>query len=426
MLKGIRFGKQGLKDLLRHIYIIGQTGTGKTTFLVNRFLEYMSHGAVVIITYKDQKTTEEYLQSIPDKDKDRVIYLNPVEKNRKIGFSTFGKKYDDVSISNVVGNMIQVYKTLFGDQAIGPRSEYIFRNVAWGVAEMPVRTPIEVYKCLINSPECKDYRDQIRNNTKNVTVKSFFQDRLEEMVSKDTVMLAPINKQDKLVSDPTIRYTLCQSEPKLDLEEAINEGKIIIANFNQELLGPELAQFLSSFFFSQLQLTIFSREDKSTPVFAVLDEFQNYVTPTFGKFLSEARSFNASLTLAHQYTSQIPQYLQDAIDGNVANKYWFRVGKKDSKVLQDSIAPDYAKEDLVKMKNFHYLKEIMIKGEIQDVVKEKAPEPAKEYGNANYIIRRSNKLYGRSTWEIDKDINKRFFNGSGKDPDIKQKNVGVI
>lgn len=413
---------QLLKDLMKHVYVIGQTGTGKTTFLVNRFLKYMMFGSVVFISYKDQKTTEEILESISDQDRDRVIYLSPAEPDRKIGYSIYGTKYDDISRSLYTDSMINIYKMIFGTASIGASSEDIFRMTGLGVSEMKTRTPIEIYRCLSDSPDHRKYREEVMRNVKNPIVKDFFLHELEKKIGNQSVMSAPRNKQRRIVSDPTIARTLCQSSPRLNLEEAINNRKIIIANFNQELLGPEISAFLASFFLSQLQITAFTREDKRVPLFVIGDEFQNYVTPTFGKILSEARSFNMSFTLAHQYTDQIPAYLQSAIDGNVANKYYFRVGQQDAKALEKYIKPLYEAKDLLFMEDYHYLKEIIVNSKKQTIRKEAAPKPAQQYHNADYIKERSKKIYGVSVAEIDRDINKRL----GIQGSQKPINEGVI
>ncbi|MBO8161350.1 MAG: hypothetical protein H0Z24_06900 [Thermosipho sp. (in: Bacteria)] len=400
----LSLSKQTLEDYLKHIYIIGQTGAGKTTFIINKVLEFMDYGTVIFISYKDQKTSNELLESIPDKHKDDVIYIDPTHPSIKIGFSMFGKEKSDFKNILYVDSMINIYKAIWGD-AIGASSEDIFRMIGLGVAEMDIRTPIEIYNCL--NEDNWEYRKQILEKTSNPIVKDFFTWDLPKKLKNQNSISPPRNKQRKIVSNPIIRYTLCQSNPKLNLEKEISRKRLIIANFNQEKLGPETAPFLASMFLSQVQIIGFTRKDKSVPIFIVADEFQDYVNSSFEKILSQARSFNISFTLAHQYMKQIPEFLINAIDGNVANKYYFRTGLKDARYLERFIEP-FTADDLVNLPNYTYLVEKIAKGKKQSIKREKAPRPPKKYNNAKYIKKRSLELYGVPKKIIDRDINIRL------------------
>lgn len=396
---------QTFKDLLKHIYIIGQTGTGKTTFILNRIHEYKKHGAVVFICYKDQKTAYELLDTFDDEEKDRVIYIDPSNQSKIIGFNIFGNSRSSIKNELYVNSMIDTYKTLWGD-SIGASSEDIFRMVGLGVAEMDVRTPLEIYKCFVT--EFEEYRNLVQETTKNLIVKNFFEYELPEKIKTHSVMNPPKNKQRRIVGSPTLLYILCQSEPKFNLEKEVNEGKIIIANFNQEKLGAENASFLASLFFSQLQIIGFTRRDKTMPIFVVADEFQDYINDSFETFLSQARAFNMSLTLAHQYRAQVPRKIQHAIDGNVASRYYFRIGKADAKELSPFLDEDIDKEKLVDMEDYHYLREIIVDGKKQPLRIKKAPKPRETYNNRAYIINNSINKYGVSKRDIDYDIRLRL------------------
>lgn len=409
---------QTLKDLLKHIYIIGQTGTGKTTFLLNKIHEYKKHGSVVFICYKDQKTADELLDTFSDEEKDRVIYIDPSMPNQKIGFNIFGDARTEIKNELYVNSMIDTYKTIWGD-AIGASTEDIFRMLGLGVAEMEIRTPLEIYKCL--SKEFDEYRESIVNKTKNIIVKNFLKYEFPDKLKNFGMIAPPRNKQRRIVSSPVLLHTLCQSNPLFNLEKEVNEGKIIIANFNQEKLGAENARFLSSLFFSQLQIIGFTRKDKKTPIFVVADEFQEYINPSFETFLSEARSFNMSLTLAHQYRKQITYEIKSAIDGNVASNYTFRVGREDvdevTKYLDENM-----KKKFKDLRDYVCMQEIISNGQKQPAVIKKAPPPPKTYNNREYIIKNSLDKYGIAKKYIERDILKRF---EGLDEDIKSSIGGM-
>ena len=396
---------QTFKDYFKHIYVRGQTGTGKTTFLLNLIHEFKKYGTVIFICYKDQKTADELLNTFDNNDRDYVVYIDPTIENYKIGFSMFGDSRSNLKNELYVNSMIDIYKTLWGD-AIGASSEDIFRMIGLGVAEMNPRTPLEIYKCLML--EYEDYRTEIANKTNNPIVKDFFIWEMPKKLNNHSVMNPPKNKQRRIVGSPVLLYTLCQEKPLFSLEKEINSGKVIIANFNQEKLGAENASFLASLFFSQIQIIGFTREDKSMPVFVIADEFQDYINDSFETFLSQARSFNMSLTLAHQYGSQVPRNIQAAIDGNVASKYYFRCGKEDAINLRPVLDEDIEVEDLVKLKDYYYVRDIIVKGKKQPMKIRKAPPPPKTYNNREYIIKNSIKQYGAWKGDIEKSIKKRL------------------
>ncbi|WP_312907991.1 type IV secretory system conjugative DNA transfer family protein [Tissierella praeacuta] len=396
---------QTLKDLLKHIYVIGQTGTGKTTFILNRVHEYKKYGSVVFICYKDQKTAHELLDTFNDEEKDRVVYIDPTYSNNKIGFNMFGDSRSSIKNELYINSMIDTYKTLWGD-SIGASSEDIFRMIGLGVAEMKIRTPLEIYKCLVE--EFEEYRILVEKTTKNPIVKNFFTHELPKKVTNHSVINPPKNKQRRIVGSPILLSTLCQSNPKFNLEKEVNDRKIIIVNFNQEKLGAENASFLASLFFSQLQIIGFTRKNKSVPIFVIADEFQDYINDSFETFLSQARAFNMSLTLAHQYKSQVPPKIQNAIDGNVASRYYFRVGKADAKELSVFLDEGIEKDKLVNMKDYHYLREIIVDGKKQPMKIKKAPKPQETFSNRDYIMNNSAAKHGVSKREIDLDIRRRF------------------
>lgn len=407
--KKFRGNSKNLKDLLKHIYVIGQTGTGKTTFLLNEINEYKNHGAVVFIVYKDQDTCNDLLDIIDDETRERVILLDATHPRWKVGFNMYGDDRSSIKNELYVNSMIDTYKTLWGEQSIGASSEDIFRMIMLGVAEMDIRTPLEIYKCLM--PEYDDYRDLVESRTENLIVKDFFVNELAEKIKNHAVINPPKNKQRRIVGSPTLLYTLCQTNPLFSMERELNEGKIIIANFNQEKLGAENASFLASLFFSQLQIIGFTRKDKSTPILVLADEFQDYINSSFITFLSQARSFNMSLTLSHQYTSQVPKPIQHAIEGNVASRYYFRVGKTDAQELGKFLDEDFDKDMLVNMKDYHYLSEVIVDGKKQAMKIEKSQKPPKAYDNRKYIIKNSIEKYAVNKDSIDKDVRERLGYG---------------
>jgi Cdc6-like AAA superfamily ATPase len=386
-----------LEDYLRHSITTGQTGTGKSVFARNLILKLSKHGGILFIDAHGTDSRE-LLDEIPDTDIDKVIYINPADLNMPIGINMYSDIKDELQNELSVNQLLSIFENLWAG-FIGPSTEDLIRMSGLSVVEQEISTLLETY-LMLSSP---NYRADIE--VQNEVAKDFWQNIFPDF--KPQVLNPPLNKFRALVAPVVHRLTLCQSKPKLDLLAAMNEGKIIICNFPQSL-GDKTSQLLSSIMVSKMQLLGFTRDKKSTPFFLVLDEYQNYVTRSFVKILSEARKFNLGIHLFNQYNSQIPDFILAAIAGNCGSRYSFRVGELDAPYLAKFLKP-FTEDDLVNLPNFTYITKRLINGKKETKAHMyAAPPPPKKYNHSEYIINRSRELYGVPRHVIEADIKQRM------------------
>jgi DNA helicase HerA-like ATPase len=386
-----------IEDYMRHTICTGQTGTGKSVFARNTILKLIKHGGCLFIDMHGTDS-EELLNEIPDTDRDRVIYINPQDLELPIGINVFSEIKSELQNELSVNQLLSIFDNLWSG-FIGPSTEDLIRMTSLSVVEQEISTLLETYLMLTN----ESYRSGLE--VKNEVAKDFWENIFPDF--KPQVLNPPLNKMRALVAPTVHKLVLCQSKPKLDLLEAMDQGKIIVCNFNQGL-GDRTSQLLASIMVSKIQLLAFTRTRQSKPFFLILDEFQNYVIKSFAKILSEARKFNLSINLYHQYNNQVPDWLQFAIAGNCGTRYVFRIGELDAPYLEKFTDP-FKATDLINLPNFTYIAKRLINGKKETKAHMyTAPPPPKKYNNAEYIIDRSRKLYGIPRYIIEDDILERM------------------
>jgi Cdc6-like AAA superfamily ATPase len=386
-----------LEDYLRHSITTGQTGTGKSVFARNLILKLSKHGGILFIDAHGSDSRE-LLDEIPAQDKDRVIYINPADLNKPIGINMYSDIKSELQNELSVNQLLSIFENLWAG-FIGPSTEDLIRMSSLSVVEQEVSTLLETYLMLTS----EGYRGTIE--VKNEVANDFWANIFPDF--KPQVLNPPLNKFRALVAPTVHRLTLCQSKPKLDLLTAMNEGKIIICNFPQSL-GDKTSQLLSSIMVSKMQLLGFTRDKHSKPFFLVLDEYQNYVTRSFVKILSEARKFCLGIHLFNQYNSQIPDYILAAIAGNCGSRFSFRIGELDAPYLAKFLKP-FTEDDLINLPNFTYITKRLMNGKKETKAHMySSPPPPKKYNNAEYIIERSRELYGIPRYIIENDIEERM------------------
>jgi DNA helicase HerA-like ATPase len=400
---------QTLEDYLRHSITTGQTGTGKSVFCRNKILELKKYGGVLFIDQHGEDS-ESLLNEIPPEDIERTIYINPADLQLPIGINAYSDEKGELQNELSVNQLLSIFEALWSG-FIGPQTEDLIRMSSLSVVEQEISTLLETYLMLTS----EQYRSSIE--VKNEVAKDFWENIFPDF--KPQVLNPPLNKFRALIAPTVHRLVLCQSKPKLDLLKAMNEGKIIICNFSQKL-GDKTSQLLSAIIVSKIQLLSFTRDKNSTPFFLELDEYQNYVTKSFAKILSEARKFRLGIDLYNQYNDQVPDYLLSAIAGNCGTRYSFRVGELDAPYLAKFLKP-YTEDELINLPNFKYIAKRLVKGEKEKVaVMYKSPKPPKVYGYGEEIKKRSRELYGTPRGIVEAGIKERI------NVKIKTTNEGVF
>lgn len=334
-------------DRLRHVYVLGKSGTGKSTLLENMAVDDFKKGRGVAFIDPHGDSAEALLNYIPSHRINDVIYFNPVDREFPISLNILEVSNPDQA-ELVASGIVAIFHKLYGT-SWGPRLEYYLRNTLLTLTGIPGSTLPDVIKMLTQS----DFRKQMYPKITNEQLLSFWKneyDRLDEKVRSEQIS-SILNKVGQFVNSPLIHNLISHPKSTLNLEEVLNSGKILIANLSQGKLGEDNATLLGAMFITKLQLAAMSRvdmpKDQRKEFFLYVDEFQNFATESFIKILSEARKFGLGLILANQYIAQIPEPIQKAIFGNAGTTICFVLGADDARVLEAEFGEAFTASNLV-------------------------------------------------------------------------------
>ncbi|PJB47448.1 hypothetical protein CO104_03630 [Candidatus Collierbacteria bacterium CG_4_9_14_3_um_filter_43_16] len=342
------FGMKKGIDRLRHTYILGKSGTGKSTIIGRMAINDIQHGEGVAFVDPHGDAAEVLLDYIPENRIDEVAYLDPSVPGISFWMNPLYVK-NPAQGEMVASSIVSIFSKLYGN-SWGPRLEYILRNTLLTLVYKPETTLADVPRILTN----KDFREKecLIHVTDPILV-NFWRDEYDKYSEKfQTEAIAPIlNKVGQFVTSPTIRDIINHPKSTVDFEDMMNTGKIIILNLPQGKIGEDNAALLGAMFISQIQIAAMNRahitEDKRKEFFLYVDEFQNFATSSFVKILSEARKYKLGLILANQYIAQLPEEIQNAIFGNVGTVMSYVVGASDADRIVKELNNLYTADDLV-------------------------------------------------------------------------------
>lgn len=383
-------------DRRKHMYIIGKTGAGKSTLIANMAIDDIRKDRGVGIIDPHGDLSEIILDFIPKRRMNDVVYLEPFDVERPFALNVLevkNKQQKELVSSGIVSIFNKLYKDSWG-----PRLEYILRNVILTLLEVENTTLVDVLSLLSHN----DYRKKVVEKLHDPVLKNFWEKEFAKMPDRlKAEAVSPIqNKVGQFVTSRMIRNILGKQKSTINLEEIMNEGKILILNLSQGKLGEDNASLLGAMIITQIQLAAMNRsfmqEHERRDFFLYVDEFQNFATSSFIKILSEARKYRLSLTLANQYIDQLDEDVSRAIFGNVGTLMSFVTGARDAYILSKEFGEIYTEADLVSLGKF----ETVIKLSIDNMTSMPFPAttlplPALKNDNREKIVRLSKEKYGR-------------------------------
>jgi CxxC-x17-CxxC domain-containing protein len=349
-------------DRRRHMYVIGKTGTGKSTLLKNMMISDIIAGHGVGIIDPHGEFAETILKYIPKNRIKDVVYFNPADMDFPIAFNIIENVGEDQR-HLVASGLIGIFKKLWSD-SWGPRLEYVLRNTILALLECPDSTLLGIMRMLSD----KDYRKKVIDQVTDPVIKAFWTEEYAKYSSKFEVeAVAPIqNKVGQFLTNPLIRNIVGQKKSSINIREIIDSQKILIVNVSKGRIGEDTAKLLGAMIITKIQQAAMSRidvpEDQRKDFFLYIDEFQNFATDSFADILSEARKYRLSLILAHQYINQLEEEVRDAVMGNMGTLIAFRVGAEDAEFLEKEFSPEISAEDLVNIPNHKIYLKLMIDG----------------------------------------------------------------
>ncbi|MDQ3064972.1 MAG: type IV secretion system DNA-binding domain-containing protein, partial [bacterium] len=349
-------------DRGRHIYVIGQTGTGKTGLLELLTMSdiFYDEGFCVIDPHGDY--AQNMLRFIPKRRLKDVIYFNPSDTAYPIGFNPL--EVTDPSLKNHISSeLVGVLKRMF--ESWGPRLEYILRYTILALLDYPNATMLDITRMLTE----KQFRNDVIKYIKDPVVRTFWTTEFASWNDKFAAeAVAPVlNKVGAFVANPMIRNIVGQTKSTFNIRTHMDEGKILIVNLSRGLVGEDNAAILGALMVTKIQLAAMSRAnvpmDQRRPFYLYVDEFQNFATDSFAVILSEARKYGLNLTVANQYVSQMEPVVRDAVFGNVGSMVCFRVGADDGAFLSKYYAPQFEPTDIMQLHNRNFVATMTINGE---------------------------------------------------------------
>lgn len=351
-------------DRRSHMYVIGKTGTGKSTFLETLIRQDITAGEGLALFDPHGDLVERVLTAIPDERKQDLIYFNAPDASRPLGFNPL-EKVPPGQRPLTASGMLEVFKKIWSD-SWGPRLEHILRNALLALLDQPEATLADVLR-LLDDP---DFRKRTADRVSNARVRDFWLREYEAYPRPFRAeAIAPVqNKVGAFLANPVLQAILTQPKSAFDLRTVIDEGRILLVNLAKGRLGEDAAALLGALLVSRIGLAALSRanepEENRRDFHLYLDECHLVSTLSLATMLSELRKYRVSLVLAHQYLSQLADEVRDAILGNVGTVVCFRVGLSDAEVLEKEFYPEFRAEDLVQLPNHSMYLKLMLDGAV--------------------------------------------------------------
>jgi DNA helicase HerA-like ATPase len=434
--QSVKFGiRNDNDDRLRHVYVIGKSGTGKSSLFVTMMAQDIANGEGAAILDPHGETIENVLDRIPDNRIEDVIYLDPSDTEYPVGLNLL--EIDDPSQKNLMASgLVSAIKQHF-DFSWGPRLEYLLNYCVLTLLEVPGTTMLGITRLL----EDQNYLNYILHFVKDPVVQKFWSEEFKQMKGNQklvTEAISPIqNKVNRFLASTTIRNILGQRKSTIDIWDAMNSGKILLMNLSKGKIGQDNANLLGALLVSRIQFYALQRakipNEKRRPFYLYVDEFQNFATGSFEEILSESRKYKLGLNLTHQFTGQLPEDLLKAVYGNVGTIITFALGAPDAKELAKEFAPYFSEEDIISLERFQVYMKLMVDGMTSHPFSAKILVPwddeflIKKTGNKEKVLQRSREKYGVPREKVESKVNKwlstRFDKGMAIAQEYSGKNI---
>jgi type IV secretory pathway TraG/TraD family ATPase VirD4 len=350
------------EDRFSHVYIIGKTGTGKSTLMERMALQDLERGSGFALIDPHGDLVERVADRIPAKRLLDVVYLDAADPTQPYGYNPLRHVRPD-RIALAASGMMEVFAKMW-PEAWGVRMEHILRNVLMALLEQPSATLHDVLRIITDTK----FRKSIAASLKNETVRNFLQkefDRFTFGYRADGI--APIqNKVGAFLADPLLNRILTAPKQDLHIRRIMDEGQVLLVNLAKGRIGEDSSSLLGGLLVTTIGLAGYSRADvdpaRRRDFFIYVDEFQSFTTLAMANMLSEMRKYRLGFTVAHQYLHQLEPDVRHAILGNTGTIISFRVGAEDAPYLSREFTHVFDETDLVQLPNYHVYQKLMIGG----------------------------------------------------------------
>ena len=404
------------KNRRRHMYVIGQTGMGKSVFLENIAFQDMCDGRGFAFIDPHGDAVEALLKRVPEERIDDVIYFDPSDIEHPVGMNMFEFTNDDHK-DFIVQEGISMLQSLFDPQnqgIFGPRGQHMFRNAALLLMSDPDGATF------IDIPQCFTDPEFVKYKLRYVTDKAVYDYWTKEFPASQRSSEAGdvttwfASKWGPFIANTIMRNTLGQVKSGFNIREIMDDKKIFLVNLSKGKLGDINSNLLGMIFVMKFQQAAMSRqdipEDERKDFCLYVDEFQNFATESFESILSEARKYRLNLIVANQFMTQLTDKIKEALLGNVGTIICGRIGVTDADLMVKAFTPTFTAEDLTKTPNFAAVAKVMMFDMPSAPFTMSLPAPM---GEPNDELMETLKVYsatkfGKTRAEVEKEIEDRW------------------
>ena len=355
----IRWGLR-TEDRLRHVWIVGKTGVGKSTLLANLLAQDLARGAGLALLDPHGELAQTALSLVPSRRTNDICLFEPEDRTYAPSFNPFREGRRPSADSALLSSqLISVFRKHWAD-SWGPRLEHILRNAILAVASDQRATLLFLYRFITD----ESLRERVVEKVTDPVVRQFWTKEFPRYGKRlQGEALSPVlNKLGAFVASPLVRGIVAQQRSRIDLREMMDEGRVLIANLSTGGVGEDASHLLGGLLLSSIQLAAMRRPAGSRPFWVYVDEFQHFVSESLATLLSESRKFGVGLILSHQYLGQLPLGLRDAMLGNAGTLIVFRVGAQDAYLLAPELAPEFAETDLQQVPARQFVAKVLARG----------------------------------------------------------------
>ncbi len=407
-----------LEDRRRHMYVVGQTGVGKSVYLENLALQDMIEGRGFAFVDPHGESAERLMSMVPKERTEDVIYFSPGETDFPLGLNLFEYHNEDQK-DFIIQEAINMLEKLYDPNhqgIVGPRYHHLFRNAALTVMSDPAGgTFVDIPK-LFSDPS------YVRQKLKYVTDRTVIDFWTKEMPGSERsnefgeVKSWFVSKFGAFLSNSMMRNIIGQSKSAFNLRDVMDNNKLLFVNLSKGRTGELNSKLLGMIFVMKFQAAAMSRadmpEDRRNDFCLYVDEFQNFSTDSFATILSEARKYRLNLIVANQFTTQLTDEIRDAVFGNVGSITAFRVGADaDADALSRKFQPVFDREDILRLPNYNTITQILIGGvPTQPFSMATVPPMGSENPDlAKALKQLSAAKYGRPRAVVEKEVTTRLY-----------------
>jgi hypothetical protein len=408
-------------DRRRHLYIIGQTGTGKSAFIEEMVKQDVQNGEGCCVIDPHGDLIDHILECVPKERAEDIIYFDPSDVERPFGFNML--EYDanrPEQRTFVINEMIAIFDKLYDlKQTGGPMFEQYMRNALLLILDSP-----ETGSTLMEVPrvfrDVEFRRDKLKR-CKDMTVVDFWEKEAEKAggdASLENISPYITSKLTTFISNDMMRPIISQQNSTLNFRNIMDNQKVLLVNLSKGKIGEINSHLLGMVIVGKLLMAALGRvdmeEDERKDFYLYIDEFQNFTTDSISQILAEARKYRLGLTIAHQFIGQLSENISKAVFGNVGSMCSFRIGSEDAQVLEKQFAPVFDANDLINLDNFNAYTKLLIRNQASPAFNMKTYPPTKGDIKLREAFKELSRYkYGRSRDIVEEEIRQRFMSVGG-------------